>query len=71
MIEARETCISGKLWPVHLKRHEDELLSSWLARLALAHGLRLKSLAWLVCPGGSVLARDIDLCKDPATIKTG
>ena len=70
MIEARETCLSGKLWPVHLKPKEDELLSSWLARLALAHGLRLKSFAWRVCPARSVLGRDIDLCKDPATLKT-
>lgn len=26
------------LWPVHLKPKEDELLSSWLVRLAAAHG---------------------------------
>lgn len=30
-----------KLWPVHLKPKEDELLSSWLSRLAIAHGLKL------------------------------
>lgn len=29
---------SGKLWPIHLKPKEDELLTSWLARIAQAHG---------------------------------
>jgi hypothetical protein len=38
MIDAGETDLTGKVWPVHLKPQEDELLSSWLTRLALAHG---------------------------------
>ena len=32
-----------KLWPVHLKPKAGELLSSWLARLSIAHGLNLSS----------------------------
>lgn len=31
--------LSGKLYPVHLKPKDDELLTSWIVRLALAHGL--------------------------------
>lgn len=31
--------LSGKLLPLHLKPKDDELLSSWIVRLALAHGL--------------------------------
>jgi len=34
---------SGKLWPVHFKPKKDELLSSWVTRLAIAHGLSLPS----------------------------
>jgi transposase len=35
-------------WPVHLKPKDDELLSSWLARLSLAHGLHPSSLCSIV-----------------------
>lgn len=31
--------LSGNLWPVHLKPKRDELLTSWLTRLAIAHGM--------------------------------
>src|SRR5689334_17319178 len=31
--------LSGKLLPVHIKPKDDELLSSWLVRLAAAHGV--------------------------------
>lgn len=31
--------MSGKLLPVHIKPKDDELLSSWLVRLAAAHGV--------------------------------
>jgi hypothetical protein len=30
---------SGTLYPLHLKPKDDELLSSWIVRLSLAHGL--------------------------------
>lgn len=35
---------AGQLWPIHLKPKQDELLSSWLFRLATAHGLNLVTL---------------------------
>lgn len=31
--------LSGDLWPIHLKPYEDELLSSWMVRLARAYGV--------------------------------
>jgi hypothetical protein len=31
--------LSGRLWPIHPKPYEEELLSSWLARIALRHGM--------------------------------
>lgn len=31
---------STQLWPVHLKPNDGELLSSWLVRLSIAHGLK-------------------------------
>ncbi len=43
MIETDEMSFTGTLWPVHLKPQEDELLSSWLTRLALAHGQTVAS----------------------------
>jgi transposase-like protein len=70
MIEMGESGLSRMLWPVHLKPQEDELLSSWLTRLALAHGLRLKSLGWRVWPGRSVTQRDVDFWKDQAILET-
>lgn len=44
-----DNCLSGKLWPAHLKPKGDELLTSWMVRLSLAHGLQpdgFKSLVW-------------------------
>lgn len=40
--------LSGKLLPVHFLPEEDELLSSWLCRLALAHGLSSESFCSLI-----------------------
>lgn len=37
--KVRQREFSKDLWPVHLKPKDDELLSSWLARLAISHGL--------------------------------
>ena len=36
-----DTGLSGRLWPAHVKPQQDELLSSWLVRLAMAHGVKL------------------------------
>lgn len=51
MIEPDETSLTGSVWPVHLKPQVDELLSSWLTRLALAHGQTVASFTNLVWPG--------------------
>lgn len=44
--------LSGKLLPIHLKPQRDELLSSWLTRLSIAHGQTLYSFCTLVLQGG-------------------
>jgi hypothetical protein len=37
-----EPPLSGRLWPIHLKPYDDELLSSWLVRLSRAYGVTPK-----------------------------
>jgi uncharacterized protein with PIN domain len=69
MIDAKETDLTRTVWPVHLKPLEDELLSSWLTRLALAHGQTAASLFNQTWPGRSLLARDLDLWNDPTTFE--
>lgn len=55
------TGLSGDLWPVHLKPFPDELLSSWLVRLAHGHGLKLQTFCALVFGRDkSIWNRDID-----------
>lgn len=41
---------SGKRLPVHVKPKEDELLSSWLTRLAISHGLDPQTLFSFIQP---------------------
>lgn len=53
----------GSLWPVHLKPQPDELLSSWLIRLAHAHGYQVEGLCRLLLGRGAAMwNRDIDRC---------
>lgn len=52
--------LSGTLWPVHLKPLEDELVSSWVTRLAHAHGLAPHVFCDLACGRRLVLNQDID-----------
>jgi hypothetical protein len=70
MIGAGETDLTGRVWPVHLKPQADELLSSWLTRLALVHGQTVASFTNLVWPGRVLVSRDLDLWNDPATFET-
>jgi transposase len=42
--------LSGKLLPIHFQPKEDELLSSWICRLALAHGVNSSSFCSQVLP---------------------
>jgi hypothetical protein len=52
--------LSGTLWPAHPKPLPDELLSSWMVRIAGAHGLKLHTFASAVWPGVAIWNRDID-----------
>lgn len=36
--------LSGKLWPAHPKPQPDELLSSWIVRIAEANGIKLETM---------------------------
>lgn len=49
------------LWPLHFKPLPDELLSSWIVRLAHAHGLKVQTFSRLLAGSGYHLwNRDID-----------
>jgi hypothetical protein len=52
--------LSGKLFPIHLKPKEDELLSSWIVRLSLAHGLRPYAFASILWPKLEIWDADTD-----------
>lgn len=51
-------------WPVRLKPQEDELLSSWLMRLAMVHGLKLHTFCSITFPNKAIWNRDIDKSAD-------
>lgn len=53
-----------------LRPMPDELLSSWLFRLADAHGLNLHSFCVLVWPGKTLWSRDVDRSADHDVIST-
>jgi hypothetical protein len=75
--KANESGLSGRFWPAHIKPKEDELLSSWLVRLAMAHALKLHtfcSITWSCRK--QIWNRDIDKCADESilsvlALKTG
>lgn len=52
--------LSGKLWPAHPKPEPDELLSSWLIRLAAANGQKLHTFCAISFPGVHLWNRDLD-----------
>jgi hypothetical protein len=53
--------LSGLLWPIHPHPLPDELLSSWLVRLARANGLKVQTLTRMIFGGDtSIWTRDID-----------
>ena len=51
-------------WPVHPAPLEDELLSSWFARLAYANHQSASSFAAVACPGRRLLRHDLDRLDD-------
>jgi len=62
--------LSRTLWPAHLKPLEDELLSSWLVRLSMAHGTKLHTFCSVVWPGKQIWNRDIDKSADASIVQT-
>lgn len=52
------------LWPARTGPQPDELLSSWLVRLAMAHGLKLHTFCSMAWPKKSIWNRDIDKSAD-------
>ncbi len=53
--------LTSPLWPIHFKPLPDELLSSWLVRLAHSHGLKVQTFCNLVFGNRlQVWNRDID-----------
>lgn len=53
--------LSGKVWPAHPKPLPDELLSSWIVRVAEDNGIKLQTLSWMLFGNGrSPWNRDID-----------
>lgn len=62
--------LSGKLWPAHPKPKKDELLSSWLVRLTMAHALKLHTFCSLVWScRKDIWNRDIDKCADQSILE--
>jgi hypothetical protein len=62
--------LSGKLWPAHIKPQSDELLSSWLVRLAMEHGIKLHTFCSLAWPRKQIWNRDIDRSADAELLRT-
>lgn len=56
--------------PVHLKPQKDEILSSWLVRLAMAHGMKVHSFCSISFPKNAVWNRDIDKCANDDLLKS-
>lgn len=53
--------LSGTLWPAHPKPLPDEILSSWIVRVAEANGIKLQRMCWdLFGNGVSPWNRDVD-----------
>ena len=57
------------IWPIHPQRQPDELLSSWLVRIAQALGLKLHTFTRLGLPGFEVWNRDIDKTAQPELLE--
>lgn len=56
--------MQDQLWPVHHKPFHDEILSSWLSRIAEGHGLSLLQFIALCLPRPTGVGFDIDLATD-------
>ncbi len=56
-------------WPIHPPPQEGELLSSWMTRIASAHGVSVQCLCWETWPDSDVLMHDIDRRPLPGLIE--
>ena len=62
--------LSGQFWPIHLHPKDDELLSSWILRLARAHALKLHTFCCLAWGRDTqIWNRDIDRLADLEFLK--
>ena len=62
--------IPDDMWPIHLRPQLGELLSSWMVRLAHAHGMRAESMCTALFGRGAPLwNRDIDRAVSPAQLE--
>ena len=61
--------LTGELWPVHFKPFHDELLSSWLSRVALANAPKAHTFCHLVWPHLEIWTRDIDVLAPEVLIR--
>jgi len=62
--------LSGRLWPAHPHRQEDELLSSWFVRSAYGNCLKTQSFGTQTFGRRAfVMTRDIDRCSTDAHIE--
>lgn len=62
--------LTGRRWPVHPHRQNDELLSCWIVRIAHANHLKLQSFTTLALGSGAALwNRDIDRSANDALLE--
>jgi hypothetical protein len=52
--------LSGRVWPLHLKPYDDELLSSWVVRLSRAYGMEASRFGASIWRHAVFWNRDID-----------
>src|SRR5262247_3803390 len=52
--------LSGQRFPCHVQPQADELLSSWLTRLSLAHGLQPRTFCAILWPATPIWIGDLD-----------
>lgn len=60
--------LSGRIWPIHPKPKDDELLSSWLVRMARAYSMKLYTFCKIIWPR-EIWARDIDKSVENGLLK--
>lgn len=58
-----------QLWPIHPKPHPDELLSSWVTRIAMANQMSPSDFCKLLLPGKRITLNEIDRAYHPKLIQ--